>query len=908
MGVDHIGERPFLLCHVVEAFMSVDASSGVPPASNRANWSYAEFLMELGVEPNVVGIWAGIGRPPAAAGWKFHLSTVPCQAQDLIARVLPFLIETQCCFKLAKDCSTLESLNAGDFGSTQVGKFMTVYPTQSSLSGTALKLVELTKGLYGPAVPTDVQLGDVLYARYGDFINSTRLNRLGLRRRQFAMPDGEMRDDVYSVPYRDLPNVTNPFKGMIVSHSRTSSGQKLFGPGYRLLEVLQERPKGAVFTALDLRERSQVGACIIKQGRKHVMSDRFGRDIRWRLKNEFQHYVRLSGMKGVPVARDFFEAEGDAYLVIDYVPGRSFEQVISQCLQRRKWCDLAGAERIQILNYLADLSEIIARVGDIGLVHRDISHSNVWIGEDNTVTLLDFEMAQQVEDDSPSVGIGTPGFMSPQQEYGQPPTLKDDIFSFGSVVILAVTGIDPRRWKGHGLLAESVLRLTGAPDELKPLLGLVEQAHTPNPRSRPDIDMFTQAISEAIRSLRHSGNSHVIWSPITGETDSARFLLKAAVQGMLTSSPLGESGLWLSPPLGAGEQAVSVSDLEPLQSAHIGVAGVVYVISRLKRSGYSLDELNQRAHRAVQWLLSEPVTADGRLPGLHFGNAGVAVSLTEALRAGLTRNEDIQGKLDVSLTGALDWPDLTHGAAGQGVAALACAPSLSHRCVEYLVETQQPNGAWTVPPGIGKLSGQCLTGFAHGVAGIVYFLAEYLNRHGGSRAAQSLERAVNWLTEHSRTLEDGTVCWPYSDAQEAQWKWWCHGGPGIALAYLRLYETTGKSEYYAKAAAALRVHPRQIIYGNLSLCHGLAGLGEIYLEAYKVSGDEEWFNRAHGIVDALAGFGKSTAGGGLTWHVDNPAIVTADLGVGTGGIIHFLLRMTEGADSLCFPLLVDCGA
>ncbi len=81
--------------------------------------------------------------------------------------------------------------------------------------------------------------------------------------------------------------------------------------------------------------------------------------------------------------------------------------------------------------------------------------------------------------------------------------------------------------------------------------------------------------------------------------------------------------------------------------------------------------------------------------------------------------------------------------------------------------------------------------------------------------------------DNGRVLE-----WNYSDVHSEKWKWWCHGGPGIALAFLNLYEQTGKDSYADVVTKALEIHPFDIQYPNLSQCHGISGLGEIYLEAY----------------------------------------------------------------------------
>ena len=83
--------------------------------------------------------------------------------------------------------------------------------------------------------------------------------------------------------------------------------------------------------------------------------------------------------------------------------------------------------------------------------------------------------------------------------------------------------------------------------------------------------------------------------------------------------------------------------------------------------------MRRRARNAVGWLLDRTPTADLGLPGLYFGEAGVALAIHEARRAGLVSDPNgAIGSVRAQLDGPLDWPDLTHGAAGQGIAALMC--------------------------------------------------------------------------------------------------------------------------------------------------------------------------------------------------------------------------------------------
>lgn len=343
------------------------------------------------------------------------------------------------------------------------------------------------------------------------------------------------------------------------------------------------------------------------------------------------------------------------------------------------------------------------------------------------------------------------------------------------------------------------------------------------------------------------------------------------------------------------------------------MAGAVYTLALLKRHGFvslSLGRaLKQRVEAALYWLESKEAVSDSDLPGLFFGDAGVAVTFAEAIVSGLLeQDEHVESFIRAALSVKSDWPDLTHGAAGQGVAALLVADRLgdstvsgfSHKYAAYLIDSQKEDGSWEMPPGAEGVSGRIYSGFAHGVSGIAYFLAEYARRFPQASAERAWKGAVGWLLATSHTSGDGLL-WDVSNSDSRQWKFWCHGTVGIALLFLRLVEQTGDLTYRQAAQQCLRSSPKNIPILNLSLCHGVAGVGEVYLEAARVLGDNEWYERAIQIQRQLLSVASRQADAAI-WLVEDS--LTADLMIGSSGIVHFLLK-SKINDRLGFPLLLD---
>ena len=385
-------------------------------------------------------------------------------------------------------------------------------------------------------------------------------------------------------------------------------------------------------------------------------------------------------------------------------------------------------------------------------------------------------------------------------------------------------------------------------------------------------------------------------------------------RGITNAAARGSDGLWLSTESRRQQHAGSLAaDLERHADAHRGVGGIVYLLSRLALRGPPAPAVVAQTETAVRWLTGQQPT----LPGLFFGSAGMALALGRSVEAGLVGGDEALSAVERWLSAeTFDWPDITHGAAGQGLAALRCArifdrPTLglaARAAAAHLMETQHPDGWWRLPPGVDGMSGQILTGFAHGVAGISYFLAAHAAETDDQPSLDAARRGADWLLTigepgEARGAESGSLCWPYALDVPQPWQWWCHGSAGIALLFLKLFETT-EEQRWADAARGALAYSRLVPGVNLGLCHGLAGCGEIWLEAWRVLGDIEALRKAQEIGAVI----QAQAGGphgakAPTWLVESEWSPTADLMTGGGGIAHFLNNLALGDRGVGFPLL-----
>jgi serine/threonine-protein kinase len=180
-------------------------------------------------------------------------------------------------------------------------------------------------------------------------------------------------------------------------------------------------------------------------------------------------------------------ADGDPYLVLDYVDGMPIDQ----------YCDshlLSIGERLALfLEVLAPVAHAHANL----VVHRDIKPSNVLVNGAGEVKLLDFGIAKlmdteaQADADLTRDGTAalTPAYASPEQLSGGVVSVASDVYSLGVLLYQLLTGRHPG---GEGpLTSAQLIHSTLSIDPLRPsavaaLDSVLSTAHAANRSSTRD--------------------------------------------------------------------------------------------------------------------------------------------------------------------------------------------------------------------------------------------------------------------------------------------------------------------------------------------------------------------------------------------------------------------------------------
>jgi len=157
-----------------------------------------------------------------------------------------------------------------------------------------------------------------------------------------------------------------------------------------------------------------------------------------RFLEEARNMAKFSTHKNIVNVFNFFEENGTAYCVMEFIVGVSYKDYIKSCsgiVPEDKALEITMA----VLDALRDIHKE-------GIIHRDIAPDNVMILEDGTIKLMDFGAARfsTGDEEKDLTVILKPGF-APTEQYQshskQGPYT--DLYAVGAMLYRALTGVMP---------------------------------------------------------------------------------------------------------------------------------------------------------------------------------------------------------------------------------------------------------------------------------------------------------------------------------------------------------------------------------------------------------------------------------------------------------------------------------
>ena len=143
--------------------------------------------------------------------------------------------------------------------------------------------------------------------------------------------------------------------------------------------------------------------------------------------------------RGLPEMHGIFSQDEKDYLVMDYIEGKTLEEIISN----------ETIEKDKAIKWTVEVSEILDYLHNSfhnPIVYRDLKPSNIIITPKGEARLVDFGIARYYNPDknTDTFSYGSPGYAAPEQYKGRGQTSpQSDVFGLGVILFQMLTGYDP---------------------------------------------------------------------------------------------------------------------------------------------------------------------------------------------------------------------------------------------------------------------------------------------------------------------------------------------------------------------------------------------------------------------------------------------------------------------------------
>jgi serine/threonine-protein kinase len=246
------------------------------------------------------------------------------------------------------------------------------------------------------------------------------------------------------VSYCVNPNCANPNNEPFAINCATCGSNLKLRNRYRASRPLGKGGFGATFLAAD-EGLPGFPSCVVKQLRPNTQSASVMKMARELFEREAFTLGKIGSHPQIPRLLDYFEEDGNFYLVQEFVDGETLKQEF----ERR-----GAFNEIEIRKILAEIFPALGFMHENGVIHRDIKPANIMRRkQDGQLVLIDFgAVSSQINkpsaDDDPSglltnFAIGTPGFAPPEQ-MAMRPVYSSDLYATAMSCLYLMTGRSPK--------------------------------------------------------------------------------------------------------------------------------------------------------------------------------------------------------------------------------------------------------------------------------------------------------------------------------------------------------------------------------------------------------------------------------------------------------------------------------
>jgi lantibiotic modifying enzyme len=250
--------------------------------------------------------------------------------------------------------------------------------------------------------------------------------------------------------------------------------------------------------------------------------------------------------------------------------------------------------------------------------------------------------------------------------------------------------------------------------------------------------------------------------------------------------------------------------------------------------------------------------------GLYTGAGGIAFTLKELYKSTNDKRfksgyyawlrkieEHLLNDKNNDLFGGIT--DIIYGAAGIGLVFLDTFKSDNEDwikdnvilCAEYLISkaVPQPTGlTWKMSPQMPYY----MDNFSHGTAGISFFLLEAFTLTGNIRYKEVGSAGAEYV--YAQGKESGLICHHHPGGEDLFYLGWCHGPPGTAKVYMKMYQLTKQNKWLSRIkenadymiSLELNKNNTPGYWNNEGWCCGTVGIAQFFRTAHSLLGDKTY--------------------------------------------------------------------
>ncbi len=218
---------------------------------------------------------------------------------------------------------------------------------------------------------------------------------------------------------------------------------------YEFIRKIGSGGSGVVFLAQDTLLQRPVVLKLLKRGALTLEQVRTTQLREARLASAIDH-PNVCAIYDVGEAPAESGEEAEAYIVMQFIPGKALDKIIAE-----------GAANLQlVLSAGIQIADGLAAAHFLGIFHRDLKPANVMLTEGGLIKILDFGLARRLNMDSvefdpgakrlppsPSATYtargGTIAYMAPEQFVTGQSSVQSDLFALGLILYELATGRHP---------------------------------------------------------------------------------------------------------------------------------------------------------------------------------------------------------------------------------------------------------------------------------------------------------------------------------------------------------------------------------------------------------------------------------------------------------------------------------